>query len=103
MISERRRAAEKYRSEGQGKKAEVEGQMEKELNRIRSEAYRVAAEIKGKADAEATTIYANAYNKDPEFYSFLKTLDTYTRTIDKNTTAIFTTDMEYLGYLRDSQ
>ena len=77
MISERKRAAEKYRSEGQGKKAEIEGKMAKELNQIRSEAYRVAEEIKGKADAEATNIYADAYNRGPEFYSFLKTLETY--------------------------
>jgi len=102
MISERKRAAEKYRSEGQGKKAEVEGQMEKELNRIRSDAYRVAEEVKGKADAEAIGIYADAYNRDPEFYSFLRTLDTYKDSIGENTTAIFTTDMEYLEYLKKS-
>jgi membrane protease subunit HflC len=71
MISERTRIAEKYRSEGQGKKAEIEGEMEKELQRITSEAYKTAQEIKGKADAEATRIYAAAFNKDPEFYSFL--------------------------------
>ena len=67
MISERTRIAEKYRSEGQGKKAEIEGQREKELQKITSEAYRTAQEIKGKADAEATRIYASAYNKDPDF------------------------------------
>lgn len=100
MISERTRIAEKYRSEGQGKKAEIEGQMEKELQRITSEAYRKAQEIKGKADAEATKIYARAYNKDPEFYSFLKTLDTYKRTIDDRTWLILTTDSDYLKYLK---
>jgi len=100
MISERKRAAEKYRSEGQGKKAEVEGQREKELNQISSEAYKVAEEIKGKADAEATDIYANAYNKGPELYSFLKTLETYRNTIDENTTVILTTDSEYLKHLK---
>ncbi len=61
MISERKRAAEQYRSEGQGKKAEIEGQMEKGLKQIGSEAYKVAEEIKGKADAEAIAIYADAY------------------------------------------
>jgi len=69
MISERRRAAEKYRSEGQGKRAEIGGEMQKELKRISSEAYRTAQEIKGKADARAIRIYADAYSKDPEFYS----------------------------------
>ena len=100
MISERKRAAEQYRSEGQGKKAEIEGQMGKELKQIRSEAYRVAETLKGKADAEATDIYADAYNRDPDFYAFLKTLDTYKNTIDGETTVILTTDSEYLTYLR---
>ena len=103
MISERKRAAEKYRSEGQGKRAEIEGQMTKELNQIRSEAYKVAEEIKGKADAEAINIYADAYNRDPDFYSFLKTLDTYKNTIDEETTIILTTDSEYLTYIKDTE
>ncbi|NQU95867.1 MAG: protease modulator HflC [Candidatus Omnitrophica bacterium] len=103
MISERKRAAEQYRSEGQGKKAEIEGQTGKELKQIQSEAYKVAEENKGKADAEATDIYADAYNKDPNFYSFLKTLDTYKNTIDEGTTVILTTDSEYLSYLKGTK
>lgn len=101
MISERKRAAERYRSEGRGKRAEIEGQVEKELNQIRSEAYRKAEEVKGKADAEAIKIYADAYNKDPEFYSFVKTLDTYRNTVDENTTVIMTTEGDYFRYLKD--
>jgi len=101
MISERRRAAERYRSEGQGKKAEIEGQMIKELNQIQSEAYKVAEEIKGKADAEAINIYADAYNSDPEFYSFIKTLDTYRNTIDKSSTIVLGTDSEYFEYFKN--
>jgi modulator of FtsH protease HflC len=98
MISERRRAAEQYRSEGQGKKREIEGQMGKELEQIRSEAYRQAENIKGQADAEAINIYADAYNKDPEFYSFVKSLETYKNTVDKDTTLIFSPENEYLEY-----
>jgi len=103
MISERKRAAEKYRSEGQGKKREIEGQVGKELKEIRSEAYKIAEEIKGKADAEATDIYADAYNKDPEFYAFLKTLDTYRNTINADTTVIFSPESEYLQYFNATQ
>ena len=103
MISERKRAAEQYRSEGQGKKAEIEGQTGKELKQIQSEAYKVAEEIKGKADAEAIGIYADAYNRDPNFYAFLKTLDTYKNTIDEGTTIILTTDSEYLTYLKGTK
>ena len=72
--------------------------MKKELQEIQSQAYKTAEEIKGKADAEAIAIYAEAYNKDPEFYSFLKTLDTYRNTIDGETTIIFSPDNEYLEY-----
>jgi membrane protease subunit HflC len=101
MIAERLRIAEKYRSEGAGKKAEIEGEMEKELQKITSEAYRTAEEIRGKADAEAVKIYARAYERDPEFYSFLKTLESYTSTIDEKTWLILSTDSDYLKYLKD--
>jgi modulator of FtsH protease HflC len=100
MISERKRAAEQYRSEGQGRRAEIEGQTIKELDQIRSEAYKVSEQKKGEADAEATNIYAAAYNKDPEFYAFLETLDTYKHTIDKDTFIILGTDSEYFEYLK---
>ena len=100
MISERKRVAEQYRSEGQGKKAGIEGTREKELQRITSEAYKRAQIIKGEADAKATRIYAQAYSKDPEFYSFLKTLETYTRTLSGDSVIILTTDSELYKYLK---
>jgi len=100
MIAERKRVAEQYRSEGQGKKAEIEGMREKELQRITSEAYRTAQEIKGKADAEATQVYAEAYNKGPEFYSFLRTLEIYEDAMDENTWLILTTDSDFYKYVK---
>lgn len=100
MTSERQRIATKYRSEGEGNRAEIVGQMERELDRIQSEAYRRSQEIRGGADAEATKIYAEAYRQDPEFYSFLKTLDVYRETVGANSRAILTTDMELYRYLR---
>jgi len=100
MIAERKRVAEQYRSEGQGKKAEIEGRREKELQRITSEAYRTAQEIKGKADAEATTIYAEAYNKGPEFYSFLRTLEIYEDAMDEDTWLIMTSDSDFYKYIK---
>jgi len=101
MISERKRAAQRYHSEGEGRKAEIVGQVEKELKQITSEAYRKAQGIKGSADAQAITIYADAYSKDAEFYSFFKTLETYERTIDAETTLILTTDSKYYNLLKD--
>jgi len=102
MIAERQRIASKYRSEGDGKSAEIRGRKEKELKRIQSEAYRKAQEIKGKADAEATRIYAQAYNLDAEFYQFMKTLETYKTSLDTSTWLLLSTDSEFLKYLKTS-
>lgn len=99
MIAERQRIAAKYRSEGDGKSAEIRGQKERELKIIQSGAYKTAQEIKGKADAEAVKIYADAYNLDPEFYQFMKTLETYRTIMDKNTWLFLSTDSEFLKYL----
>ncbi|MET0386763.1 MAG: protease modulator HflC [Polyangiales bacterium] len=100
MISERRRIAERYRSQGGGKRAEIEGKVERELLRVRSEAYRQAEEIRGKADAEAARIYADAYNRDPELYGFLRSLETYKTIINEDTDIVLSTDAPLLKYLR---
>jgi modulator of FtsH protease HflC len=100
MVSERRRIAERYRSEGGGKRAEIEGRVERELLRIRSEAYKTAEEIRGRADAEAARIYADAYNRDPELYGFLKTLEAYRGLINQDTDIVLSTSSPLLKYLR---
>jgi membrane protease subunit HflC len=103
MISERQRIAEKFRSEGAGESARIAGEREKLLREITSDAYRQAQEIKGKADADAARIYAAAYNKDPEFYRFLKTMETYRVTMDKETLLLLSSDGEFLRYLGKSR
>ncbi len=101
MINERKKVAAQYRSEGEGEKAEILGQMERELKEISSEAYRKALEIRGDADAQAAAIYAEAYNQDKEFYNFLRTLESYKKTISKNGKLVISTDADYYKYLRD--
>ncbi len=101
MIAERKQIAEKFRSEGQGEARKIEGAQEKELKRITSEAYRTAQEIKGKADAEATHIYADAFGKDPDFYSFLKTLDIYKEALGKDSNLVLSTDSDFLKYIKE--
>ena len=101
MIAERKQIAEKYRSEGRGEAQKILGERERELQRITSEAYRTAQEIKGKADAEATIIYAEAYGVDPEFYSFVQTLETYDQSLDEKNTLILSTESEFLKYLKE--
>ena len=100
MIAERKQIAEKFRSEGEGEARKIEGNRDKELKRITSGAYRKAEEIKGKADAEATHIYAHAYSKDPDFYSFVQTLDVYKKTIDKDSSLILSTESDFLKYFK---
>ena len=100
MIAERKQMAEKFRSEGQGEARKIEGEKEKVLKKITSEAYMKAQIIKGKADAEATRIYAEAFGKDPEFYSFLKTLEVYRDTLDKGSTLVLSTKSDFLRYLK---
>ena len=103
MISERRRIAERSRSEGMGRAAEIRGERERELRAIRSEAYRKAQDITGKADATATKIYAEAFGRDPEFYQFLRTLEAYPQAVDANTSLFLGTDAEFYKYLRSSK
>ena len=100
MVSERKRAAEKYRSMGRGKKAEIEGKIDKELKTILSAAYRDGEKIKGVADQEAINLYANAYSADPDFFSFLKTMDAYMESANKDTSLIISTDSDYFSYLK---
>ncbi|MFC1717996.1 protease modulator HflC [Candidatus Poribacteria bacterium] len=102
MISERQRIAELYRSEGEGEAADIKGQKQKELDRIESEAYERAEQLKGAADAKAIRIYAEAYEKDPEFYAFTQTLETYRKIGNENTRLILTTDSDLYKYLKSS-
>ncbi len=99
MRSERIRIANKYESEGRRMEARILGNMKKELDGIESEGYKIAVQTKGEADAEALKIYADAYGKAPEFYSFTKTLETFEKTVNKNTRLYLSTDSDYYRYL----
>jgi membrane protease subunit HflC len=103
MITERKRVADKYRSEGQGDASRILGEKERELKRITSEAFRKAQEIIGKADAAATKIYADGYNRSEdsrEFYKFLKTMETYESTFDAKDWLILSSESDFYKYLK---
>lgn len=100
MIAERNQIAEKFRSEGKGEAQNILGEKERDLKRITSDAYRTAQEVKGQADAEATRIYAEAFNKDPDFYSFTRTLEVYGEALDNNSELVLSTDSEFLKYIK---
>ena len=103
MIAERQRIASRYRSEGEGETARIDGERERELQRIQSVAYREAEEVRGQADGEATRIYAAAYNRDASFYAFIKSLETYELTADPSSILILTTDSELLRFVKSKQ
>ncbi|HET6243354.1 MAG: protease modulator HflC [Bacteroidetes bacterium] len=103
MTSERFRIADKFRSEGQGEASKINGEKERELKSIQSEAFKLAEEIKGKADAKAASIYAAAYDQSPksrDLYSFLKSMESFEKTFDKETSIIISTDSEFYKYLK---
>ena len=102
MISERKRIAERSRSEGQGRAAEIRGQKERDMLAASSVGYRSAQEKKGEADARATAIYARAYGRDPEFYQFMKSMETLGVTLDAGSTLVLSTDSDLLRYLKTS-
>ena len=105
MITERKRIADQFRSEGQGEAAKIFGDKERDLKKIQSEAYRTSQEIKGKADAEATTIYAAAYNQSADsraFYRFVKTMDTYKNTLSEKDWLVLSTKGDFFKYLDHS-
>ena len=103
MISERQQIAEQFRSEGNGEAARINGNRERELQKVRSEAYRRVEEIRGEADATATEIYARTYNQNPEavrFYEFTRTMSAYRDIIAGGTTLVLSTDSELFKFLK---
>ena len=104
MISERNRIADKFRSEGEGEAARINGEKERELNTIQSQAFRKAEEIRGEADAQATAIYAKAYDQSSaarELYEFTRTMESYGKVFDKQTSIILSTESDFYRFLQD--
>lgn len=100
MRSERLRIRDRYESEGKRRQQEINGEIAWEKATIESEGYKIAKEIRGQADAEALKIYAETYQKAPEFYSFIKTLETYEEIFNQDTHLILGTDSELFKYLK---
>ncbi len=103
MISERKRIAAEKRSTGEGRKAEILGRVDRELQEITSAAQREATEIRGKADAEAARIYGQAYSSHAEFYAFQKSLESYRNIITKNTSLVLSADSNLFRYLENQR
>lgn len=100
MTSERQRIAQKIRSIGQGEKAKIEGRLERDLREIKSQAYKKAQIIRGQGEAKALKIYAVSLSKDPDFYSFLKTMEVYKDSIQERTKFLMSSDGELFKFFK---
>jgi membrane protease subunit HflC len=100
MRTERERQAKKYRAEGDEEARKIRSSADKEVQILMADARQKAEVIRGEGDAQATHIFADAYGRDPEFYTFVRTLDAYKRTLGTGTTAILSPDSDFLQLMR---
>jgi membrane protease subunit HflC len=101
MKAEREAIANKYRAEGKEQAAIIRAAADREKSDIISEAYRESQMVMGEGEAEAARIYSEAFSRDPEFYQFWRTMETYRKILDEKTTLILSEDSELFKYLRN--
>jgi membrane protease subunit HflC len=101
MRAERDRVAKQYRSEGEEEAAKIRAETDKEKTILLAKAYETAQKLRGEGDGESTRIYAEAYGKDVEFYSFVRSLDAYERSLGESSALLLSTDSELFRYLFD--
>jgi modulator of FtsH protease HflC len=95
--------AARLRAEGESASVRIRAEADREKTEIIARSTRDALQVQGEADAEATAIYARAYSKDPEFYSFYRSLQAYDRSLGKEgDLLVVTPDGEFFKYLKDS-
>ena len=92
MEAERKRQANKFRSEGEEEAQKIRAATDRDKTVLLAEAYKTSQQIRGESEAEALDIYAVSFSKDPEFYEFIRTLETYEKVIDKKTTLVLPGD-----------
>jgi membrane protease subunit HflC len=92
MEAERKRQANKFRSEGEEEAQKIRAATDRDKTVILAEAYKKAQQIRGEGEAIALDIYASSYSKDPDFYEFTRTLEIYEKVIDKKTTLVLPGD-----------
>jgi len=92
MEAERNRKANMFRSEGEEEAQKIRAKTERDKTVILADAYKISQEIRGEGEAKALDIYASSFSKDPKFYEFVRTLETYEKIIDKKTTLVLPGD-----------
>lgn len=103
MRAERERIAKRYRSEGEEESKKIRARTNKEKTILLAEAYRTSQKLRGEGDGEATAIYAASYGQDPDFYSFVRSLEAYEKFLPEKSTAILSEDSRLFRHLGSSQ
>ncbi|MBT3300037.1 MAG: protease modulator HflC [Candidatus Marinimicrobia bacterium] len=101
MEAERMRQANKFRSEGEEEAQKIRATTDRDKVVVLADAYKIAQEIRGEGEAKALQIYADAFSKDPDFYEFVRTLETYKKVIDKNTTLVLPSNSKLFKILTE--
>ena len=92
MDAERKRQANKYRSEGEEEAQKIRAATDRDKTVILADAYKQAQQIRGEGEARALDIYASSFSKSPDFYEYIRTLETYEKVIDNKTTLVLPID-----------
>ena len=103
MRTERERIAMEYRSEGKEAATKIRAETDKEKTILVAEAYKQEQSVRGEGDAIATKVYADAYKEDPEFYSFMRSMEAYKNSLKTDTTLLMSEDSDFLGFLNKSK
>ncbi|WP_440054022.1 protease modulator HflC [Pseudoalteromonas sp. T1lg65] len=103
MRAERQAVAKEHRSEGQEQAEKLRADIDRRVTVMLADAERNARAVRGQGDATAAKVYADAYNKDPEFFSFVRSLEAYKRTFkDKGDVMILSPDSKFFDYMKSS-
>ena len=103
MRADREKLARELRSEGQEEAIKIQADADRQQVLIEADAYRDSEEIRGEGDASAAAIYADAYNRDPEFYSFMRSLNAYQSTFGSSgDLLVIEPDSDFFKYLKQS-
>ena len=103
MEAERKRQANKFRSEGSEEAQKIRAATDRDKTIILANAYKEAERIRGEGDAKAVQIYAKSYSSDPKFYEFVRTLDAYKKVVDDNTTLVLPSNSKLFKLLMDGK
>ena len=99
MEAERKRQANKFRSEGSEEAQKIRAATDRDKTIILADAYKEAEKIRGEGDAKAVQVYARSYSSDPKFYEFVRTLDAYKKVVDDKTTLVLPSDSKLFKLL----